>query len=101
MQDPLQSPIATHLIPVQNREQLQWLVKESEMLTGRPGREFFLVGDDRPALNVLLDHTGHEIVANGCCNASDLPRQAGTQQLRELTLDLAFFFGLLFTTPIQ
>jgi hypothetical protein len=101
MRNILQSTTVVHLLPVQDREHLHWLVKESEMLTGRPGREFFLVGDDRPALHVRLDHSGYEIVADeGERTAAKAPRPDDTE-LRELTLDLAFSYGLLFTTPIQ
>jgi hypothetical protein len=99
MQTSAQMFISTPLIPVQDREQLQWLVKESEMLTGRPGREFFLLGENRPALNVLLDHSGYEIVANA--QSSTPSAFPADPKLRELTLEFAFSYGLLFTTPIQ
>lgn len=95
------STAVAFLLPVHDREHLNWLVKESEMLTGRRGREFLLVGDDRPVLHVRLDHTGYEVVADEGDSVSAPASRRPDPELRDLTLDLAFLYGLLFTTPIQ
>ena len=51
------------LVPVRTLNDLDWLVKESELMTGEPGREFVVAGADRPAFHVRLEHGGYQIDA--------------------------------------
>lgn len=58
---PIRTASLQHLVPVRNLDHLDWLVKESEMLTGTSGREFVVAGADRPAFLVQIDHAGYAI----------------------------------------
>lgn len=50
------------LLPVRNVADLEWLIKESELVTGKPGRQFIVAGGDRPAYRVRLDASGFEVL---------------------------------------
>ena len=39
------------LLPVRSLNDLDWFVKESEIITGNPGREFVVAGADRPTFH--------------------------------------------------
>ena len=43
------------LLPVRSLDEFEHLVKESEVLTGAPGRTFVVAGADRPAYQVHAD----------------------------------------------
>ena len=49
------------LLPVRSLNDLDWFVKESEIITGNPGREFVVAGADRPTFRIHLDHVGYQI----------------------------------------
>ena len=36
-------------------------MKESEITTGNPGREFVVAGADQPTFRIHLDHVGYQI----------------------------------------
>ena len=66
------------LLPVRSLDELEHLVKESEVLTGAPGRTFVVAGADRPAYQVHADVAGFQIAR----------------------LDGAMACGLLYTEPL-
>ena len=49
------------LLPVRSLNDLDWFVKESEIITGNPGREFVVAGSDQPTFRIHLDHVGYQI----------------------------------------
>ena len=49
------------LLPVRSLNDLDWFVKESEIITGYPGREFVVAGADQPTFRIHLDHVGYQI----------------------------------------
>ena len=49
------------LLLVRSLNDLDWFVKESEIITGNPGREFVVAGADQPTFRIHLDHVGDQI----------------------------------------
>jgi hypothetical protein len=74
---------------------LEYLVKESEIVTSRPGRMFHIRSQDRPVL-ISLESGGFAIRSMGCGDASRtmyLPRRL----LLDALLGHALKNGMLFT----
>src|SRR5688572_10221010 len=88
------------LVPVRTHSDLDWLVKESELLTGEPGRDFVVAGADRPAYHVRIDHGGYQIRRTDQ-DAGDMTHRATAPDLRNHTLGNALACGLLYTTALQ
>lgn len=88
------------LVPVHTLTDLDWLVKESELLTGEPGREFVVAGADRPAFHVQLDHGGYQIRRTDHGDTQTAHR-ATVPDLFKHTLGNALVCGLLYTTALQ
>jgi hypothetical protein len=88
-----------NLVPVHSLSDLEWLVKESEMLRNAPGRTFVVAGADRPAFRVRLADADFEIVRidHGPCEVL----RASPHELIHHTLGNALACGLLFTEALQ
>ena len=91
----------TKLVPVRTLNDLDWLVKEREILTGEPGREFVVLGADRPAYHVTLDTAGYQIqrVDDDSCAAT--PMHSTAPDLVRHTLGNALACGLLYTAALH
>jgi len=89
------------LVPVRSIGDLDWMVKESELITGTPGREFVVAGADRPAFHVQIDAVGYQIVRVDQDDASSTPMRATTRELANHTLGNALLCGLLYTTALH
>ncbi|KQW02878.1 hypothetical protein [Rhizobacter sp. Root1221] len=91
----------TKLAPVRTLTDLDWLVKEREILTGEPGREFVVLGADRPAYHVTLDTAGYQIqrVDDDSCAAT--PMHSTAPDLVRHTLGNALACGLLYTAALH
>ncbi|WOB11154.1 hypothetical protein [Piscinibacter gummiphilus] len=88
-----------NLVPVRSLEDLGYMVKESEMLTGKPGRDFVVVGADRPAFHVELDAVGFQFVR---LDANvDERTSVSARELTQHTLGNAMLCGMLYTEAIQ
>ena len=88
------------LVPVRTLNDLEWLVKESELMTGEPGREFVVAGADRPAFHVRLEHGGYQIRRTDH-DTGATPHRATGPDLLNHTLGNAIACGLLYTTALQ
>ena len=89
---------APSLLTVQAPEDIEFLVKESEVLTGAPGRTFVVAGADRPAYQVHADAAGFQIARlDGA-----VPRQwlATAPELASHAIGHAMACGLLYTEPL-
>jgi hypothetical protein len=53
--------VAALLLAVRAPEDLAYLVKESEIVTGRPGRAFVIAGADRPAYRLQWHPLGFQV----------------------------------------
>ena len=53
--------VAALLLPVRAPEDLEYLVKESEIVTGRPGRTFVIAGADRLAYRLQWHPLGFQV----------------------------------------
>ena len=93
------------LLPVRSLNDLDWFVKESEIITGNPGREFVVAGADQPTFRIQLDHIGYQIarvdrgeqaVAPVCATAPELVQHA----LGDALVD-AIARGQLYTPALQ
>lgn len=84
-----------HFVKVEAISDLEYLVKESEMLTRRPGRVFHIRSQDRPIL-IALECGGFVIRSlrpNVVCKTLFLPRRL----LLDAMLGHALKSGMLFT----
>lgn len=90
-----------NLVAVRSLDELDWFVKESEMLTGTRGRAFIVAGADRPAFQVHIDHLGYEILRIDLCADAAVPLRATGPDLHHHTLGSALACGMLYTAPIH
>lgn len=88
------------LLPVRSLNDLDWFVKESEIITGTPGREFVVAGADRPTFRIHLDHDGYQI-ARVDLGEQTAPVCATAPELAQHALGDALAHGQLFTTALQ
>jgi hypothetical protein len=88
------------LVPVRNLDDLDWLVKESEMLTDAPGRDFVVAGAERLSFRVQIDHAGYRIARVDAHTLSVEPLRATAPELVGHTLGNALACGLLFTATL-
>lgn len=89
------------MVPVRATEDIEFLVKESEVITGRFGRKFVIAGADRLVYLILwhpdgyhvqrLDHQGNPI-----CTLTMLPAEFDAHSLGE-----ALRAGQLFTSLVN
>ena len=100
--------IATHrgeartpMLAVRSAEDIEYLVKESEVLTGLPGRTFVIAGADRLTYRLLWHPLGFKVQ-----RLSEQGKVLHTQQL--LTFEFldhslleALHAGQLFTVPVD
>ncbi|MDP1692136.1 MAG: hypothetical protein Q8L49_09355 [Burkholderiaceae bacterium] len=93
------------LLPVRSLNDLDWFVKESEIITGNPGRDFVVAGADRPTFRIHLGHVGYQIArvdrgevaaAPVCATAPELVRHALGDALAD-----ALARGQLYTPALQ
>ena len=89
------------LVPVRTLNDLDWLVKESEILTGEPGREFVVLGADRPAYHVKLDTAGYQIQRVDDDTSAAMPMHSTAPDLVRHTLGNALACGLLYTAALH
>lgn len=89
------------LVRVEDIGDLDYLVKESEVVTGQPGREFVVLGADRPAFRVKADAAGYEIARVDDPTCGQNIQLATVPDLAGHTLGNALRCGLLFTAPLQ
>ena len=93
------SPLLS-LVPVQNTRALDHLVKESEVLTGQPGRAFVIAGADRLAYQVHLRPCGYEVARLDSEGQSLTRDYVPAAALAEHSLGGALRCGQLYTTPL-
>lgn len=89
------------LVPVRSPDDLDWYVKESEMITGKRGREFVVAGADRPAFRVHLDEGGYEIVRVDQADGPNEGTRATRLELPRHAVGNAMLCGLLYTMVLQ
>jgi len=86
------------LLAVQTPEDIEFLVKESEVLTGAPGRTFVVAGADRPAYQVHADVAGFQIARLD--GAMPYEVLATARELASHPIGSAMACGLLYTEPL-
>ena len=87
------------LVLVSKLSDLDWLVKESELMTGAPGRDFVVVGADFPVFHVRLEHDGYQI-RRPDQDSSGASHRATAPELSNHTLGNALACGLLYTPAL-
>lgn len=95
----IRSAAMKDLVPVRTLGDLEWFVKESELLTGNAGRRFVVAGADRPAYRVQSDPAGFQISRLDEDIGGD-PMLATAPELVGHTLGNALACGLLYTEPL-
>ena len=86
------------LLPVRSLDEFEHLVKESEVLTGAPGRTFVVAGADRPAYQVHADVAGFQIARLD--GAMPYEVLATARELASHPIGSAMACGLLYTEPL-
>jgi hypothetical protein len=89
-----------HLVSVPTIDELEWLVKESELVTGSAGRDFVIAGAERLAFHVRLQCDGFQICRNDL-RTDALPFWTAAPDLRSHTLGHAIACGLVYTNALQ
>jgi hypothetical protein len=87
--------------PVRSLNDLDWFVKESEIITGNPGREFVVAGADQPTFRIHLDHVGYQIACVDRAEQAAAPVCATAPELVRHVVGDALARGQLFTTALQ
>ena len=99
-QTALRSAPLRDLLPVRSLNDLDWFVKESEIITGNPGREFVVAGADRPTFRIHLDHVGYQIARVDRGDQAALVCATAPELVQHVLVD-ALARGQLFTTALQ
>jgi hypothetical protein len=89
------------LLPVRSVTDLQWLVKESELVTGKPGRQFIVVGGDRPAYQVRLDASGFEVLRVDVDPLGTAPTHSSKPEFQQHPVASAMACGRLYTARVH
>jgi hypothetical protein len=85
------------LVPVRTPRDLEYLVKESEVITGKPGRKFVIAGADRLTYRVQWQPNGYSVE---CLDEADKPictMYLRPQEFHAHSLGSALRGGFLFT----
>lgn len=85
------------LILVSSREDIEYLVKESEVVTGRPGRRFLVCGADRLSYHVQWQPTGFRVHCLDERNGSNRSAELSPDDFDRHCLGEALRAGQLFT----
>lgn len=85
-------------VRVSSLDDLAFLVKEREILTGRSGRDSFVAGADGPAWHVEIDRVGYRVARVDADAPSDA---AWLGDLSPHAIGTAMDSGLLYTTALQ
>lgn len=108
MQQPVQvndtdirSTELSKLLPVRSVTDLEWLVKESELVTGKPGRQFIVAGGDRPAYQVRLDASGFEIIRVDVDPLGTTPTHSSKPEYFQHPVASAMACGRLYTAKVH
>src|SRR5689334_15840617 len=89
------------LIQVRSLDDIEYLVKESEVATGKPGRQFVVGGPDRIAYRIHWSPNGYQVQR---LDAADNPIDTlslDPEMLRYHRLGVAMRDGLLFTQMLR
>jgi hypothetical protein len=89
-----------NLVPVCNVLAIDHLVKESEVLTGQPGRAFVIAGADRLAYQVRLHPNGYEVERLDSEGHRLSQDYVPAKSLAEHSLGGALRCGQLYTAPL-
>jgi hypothetical protein len=97
----IRSTELSRLLAVQSVSDLAWLVKESELLTGRPGRWFIVAGGDRPAYEVRLDASGFEVLRVDMDPLGTAPTHSSKPDFPQHPVADAMACGRLYTAKVH
>ena len=97
----IRSTELSKLLRVRNVADLAWLVKESELVTGKPGRHFIVAGGDRPAYQVRLDSSGFEILRVDVNPLGAAPTHSSKPEFLQHPIASAMASGRLYTAMVQ
>lgn len=89
------------LLPVDSVCELAWRVKESELVTGQPGRQFVVAGGDRPSYRVRIDPSGFEILRVDLDPLGAAPMHSSRPEFLEHPVVDAMACGRLYTTRLH
>jgi hypothetical protein len=93
--------VAALLLPVRAPEELEHFVKESEIVSGRPGRAFVIAGADRLAYRLQWHPLGFQIERLDSRGHTLHVQQLLLFEFLDHALLEALHAGQLFTAPIE
>src|SRR5687767_1426503 len=85
------------LIQVNSLEDIEFLVKESEVLTGKPGRQFVISGQGRINYRIHWNPSGYQIQHLNAAGNPTNTLHMKPESLAEHSLGVAMREGFLFT----
>ena len=88
------------LFAVRTTEDIEYLVKESEVLTGLPGRTFVIAGADRLIYRLLWHPLGFKVQRQGLNGQALHTQDLLTFEFLDHVLLEALQAGQLFTAPV-
>lgn len=94
-------PCFCALAAVRNSQDLEWLVKEAEIPTGRAGREFVVAGPDRPAFRVAVGPSLYEVTRLDDAKAAICTDAVSVEELARHRIGEALQRGQLFTPILK
>lgn len=97
----IRSTALSKLLPVRSVTDPEWLVKESEMVTGKPGRHFIVAGGDRPAYQVRLDSSGFEVIRVDVDPLGTAPTHSSKPEFLQHPVASAMACGRLYTAKVH
>jgi hypothetical protein len=97
----IRSAALSMLLPVRSVTDLEWLVKESEMITGKPGRHFVVAGGDRPVYQVQLDSSGFEVIRVDVDPLGAAPTHSSKPEFLQHPVASAMACGRLYTAKVH
>lgn len=93
--------VSAPLLTVQAPEDIEFLVKESEVVTGQTGRTFIIAGADRLAYRVHWHPIGLKVERLGAAGQILSTRHLLPNEFHRHSLIDALAAGQLFTPPVR
>ena len=94
------SPAIAGVIQVRSAAEIEYLVKESEVITGKAGRFFFVQGDDEFVYHIELDPSGYKVEALAGEDKQNVALHVLPEHLDTHSLGEALRSGRLFTSSL-
>ena len=93
-------PAQGALVPVRTPRDLEYLIKESEVITGKPGRKFVIAGAERLTYRVQWQPNGYSVERLDEADQPICTTHLRPQEFHAHSLGCALSGGFLFTPAL-